>query len=55
MIELISGLNSGMNLGECEDQCWFKVQAIPVFFLIDVRCFCEHPKMSSHTYEGTRT
>jgi hypothetical protein len=24
-------LNSGTNLRECEDQSWFKVQAVPVF------------------------
>jgi hypothetical protein len=24
-------LNSGANLRECEDQSWFKIQAVPVF------------------------
>jgi hypothetical protein len=24
-------LNAGTNLRECEDQSWFKVQAVPVF------------------------
>jgi hypothetical protein len=32
-------LSSGTNLRECEDQSWFKVQAVPCFVLIDVRCF----------------
>jgi hypothetical protein len=31
MIELVSDLNSGTNLRECEDQSWFKVQMVPVF------------------------
>jgi hypothetical protein len=34
MIELVSGdehPNSGTNLRECDDQSWFKVQAVPVF------------------------
>jgi hypothetical protein len=33
-IELVSGMqdvNSGTDLRECEDQSWFKVQAVPVF------------------------
>jgi hypothetical protein len=34
MIELVSGMPApqlGTNLRECEDQSWFKVQAVPVF------------------------
>jgi hypothetical protein len=39
-------LNSGKNLRECEDQSWFKVQAVPVFrsdwsktvFVYPLRC-----------------
>jgi hypothetical protein len=34
MTELVSGcqhLNWGTNLRECEDQSWFKVQAVPVY------------------------
>jgi hypothetical protein len=34
MIEIVSGMPAaqfGMNLRECEDQSWFKVQAVPVF------------------------
>jgi hypothetical protein len=27
------------NPPECWDQSWFKVQAVPVFILINVRCF----------------
>jgi hypothetical protein len=27
-----------MDLSECEDQSWFKVQAVPLFGLIAVRC-----------------
>jgi hypothetical protein len=42
-------LNSGTNVRECEDQSWFKVQAVPVFVLIDVRCVSVPPKMTLHT------
>jgi hypothetical protein len=33
MIELVSRmrLNLGKNFRECEDQSWFKIEAVPVF------------------------
>jgi hypothetical protein len=34
----------GTNLRECEDQSWFKVQAVPVF-RFDVRCFRIPPRV----------
>jgi hypothetical protein len=45
-------LNSMTDLHECEDQIWFKVQAVPVFRFIDVRCFrypqgYEYPKLNT--------
>jgi hypothetical protein len=43
MVEFASGMWASQsirgNLRECEDQSWFKVQAVPCFVLIDVRCF----------------
>jgi hypothetical protein len=50
MIELVSGMPApqlGTNLRECEDQSWFKVQAVPVCRLIDVRCF-RVPQVEDH-------
>jgi hypothetical protein len=32
-------LNLGTNLRECEDQSWFKVQAVPAFRFEYLRCF----------------
>jgi hypothetical protein len=46
---------SSMNLGECEDQIWFKVQAVPLFVMIEVRWFRVPCKMSWPTTRGTRT
>jgi hypothetical protein len=46
MIELVSGISSpqfGEESCECEDQSWFKVQAVLCLVLIDVRCFLVLP------------
>jgi hypothetical protein len=55
IIELISSIPAPefrTNLRECEDHSWFKVQAVPVFRLLSVKCFRVPPKMSSHTPRG---
>jgi hypothetical protein len=39
-------LHSGTNLSECEDQSWFKVQAVPVF-RFEINCVRVPPKKSS--------
>jgi hypothetical protein len=41
-------LNLETNLCECKDQGWFKVQTVPMFILIDVRCF-DTPQVEDHS------
>jgi hypothetical protein len=51
MTELVSGMPEPQfgrtNLRECEDQTWFKVQAVPVFRFVNVRCF-RVPQVEAH-------
>jgi hypothetical protein len=42
-------LSSGTNLRECEEQSWFKVQAVPVVRFEWYKIFCLRPKMSFST------
>jgi hypothetical protein len=42
-------LNLETNARECEDHSWFKVQAVTVSILINVRCF-HIPPVEDHCY-----
>jgi hypothetical protein len=48
-------LYSGTNLRECEDQSWFKVQAVPVFRFDWYKMFSHTPLRCLRELGGTRT